>query len=90
MAAFARSAHGQTVLIAAPVQIATLTRGAVVAPMGQEVWRDHTLSIQGDSARVYRDVFTGRVLEARSQNGKAALKLAEVFGQFPVAALLAD
>jgi len=61
-----------------------------VAPIGAEVWRDHTLTIPGDSSRTYRDVFTGRALEPAAQDGKAALKLAEVFDQFPVAALLAD
>jgi (1->4)-alpha-D-glucan 1-alpha-D-glucosylmutase len=90
VAAFARSAHGQTLLIAAPVQIATLTRGALVAPIGQEVWRDHSLSIPGDSSRTYRDVFTGLAVEAHDLNGKAALKLAEVFDQFPVAALSSE
>jgi maltooligosyltrehalose synthase len=90
VAAFARSAQGQTLLIAAPIQIASLTRGALTLPIGHEVWRDFSLTIPGDQSRVYRDVFTGRALEPVAQNGKAALKLAEVFGQFPVAALLGD
>jgi (1->4)-alpha-D-glucan 1-alpha-D-glucosylmutase len=91
VAAFARSAAGQTLLIAAPVQIASLTRGALTPPIGHEVWRDHTLSVPGDSSRVYRDVFTGRALTGAAEGpGRTTLKLAEVFAEFPVAALLSD
>jgi maltooligosyltrehalose synthase len=74
-------------VIAAPVQVATLTRGALVAPMGAEVWRDAWLPVPGEPGRAYRDLFSGRELIARPQSGRAALKLADVFGDFPVAAL---
>jgi (1->4)-alpha-D-glucan 1-alpha-D-glucosylmutase len=91
VAAFTRSAHGQkTLLIAAPIQIATLTRGALTLPIGHEVWRDQSLSIPGDSSRNYHDVFTGRTLTGADGSGRATLKLAEVFAEFPVAALLSD
>ena len=39
VAAFSRGADGQTLVIAAPVQLATVTRGATVPPIGPEVWR---------------------------------------------------
>ena len=90
VAAFTRSAHAQTLLIAAPIQIATLTRGALTLPIGHEVWRDHSLSIPGDSSRNYRDVFTGRTLTGANGLARATLKLADVFADFPVAALLSD
>jgi hypothetical protein len=35
-------------------------------------------------------VFTGQALTAHTEDGKASLKLAEVFGGFPVAALLSS
>jgi (1->4)-alpha-D-glucan 1-alpha-D-glucosylmutase len=87
VAAFSRGAEGHTLVIAAPVQVATLTRGALVAPMGAEVWRDAWLPVPGEPGRAYRDLFSGRELIARPQSGRAALKLADVFGDFPVAAL---
>jgi len=90
VAAFARAADGHTLVIAAPVQIATLMRGALVEPIGPEIWRDDRLRIPGEPGRIYTDVFTGRALTAHPEDGKATLKLAEVFGDFPVAALLSS
>ena len=90
VAAFARAAEGQTLVIAAPVQIATLTGGALVDPIGHEVWRDDSLRVPGEPGRIYTDLFTGRALTTHVEDGKAALKLADVFGDFPVAALLAS
>jgi (1->4)-alpha-D-glucan 1-alpha-D-glucosylmutase len=90
VAAFARAAEGQTLVIAAPVQIATLTGGALVDPIGHEVWRDDSLRVPGEPGRIYMDLFTGRALTSHIEDGKAALKLADVFGDFPVAALLSS
>jgi (1->4)-alpha-D-glucan 1-alpha-D-glucosylmutase len=86
VAAFARSAEGQTLVVAVPVQIATLMRGAMALPIGRDVWRDERLSVPGEAGRTYRDLFTGRELIADQGN----LELAEVFGEFPVAVLLTD
>jgi (1->4)-alpha-D-glucan 1-alpha-D-glucosylmutase len=90
LAAFGRGADGQTLVIAAPVQVATLTRGALIPPIGPEVWRETWLAVPGEPGRVYRDLFTGQELTTRPNGGRAALKLAEVFSDFPVAALLSD
>jgi (1->4)-alpha-D-glucan 1-alpha-D-glucosylmutase len=89
VAAFSRTADGRSLVIAAPVQIATLTRGSLVPPMGADVWREEWLPVPGEPGRTYRDLFTGQDLATRPHAGRAALKLAEVFGAFPVAALLA-
>jgi (1->4)-alpha-D-glucan 1-alpha-D-glucosylmutase len=86
VAAFSRSAEGQTLLVAAPVLIATLTRGALSIPVGSDIWRDDRLSVPGEHDRTFRDLFTGR--EVTAQHG--SLELAEVFGELPVAALLSD
>src|SRR5262249_20024803 len=40
VAAFTRQANGQLLIVAAPVLIATLTRGAMIPPLGADVWRD--------------------------------------------------
>ncbi|MDQ3809320.1 MAG: malto-oligosyltrehalose synthase, partial [Chloroflexota bacterium] len=87
VAAFARQADGRMLVIAAPVLVATLTRGAMVAPMGEEVWREEWLSVPLDGA--YHDVLSGRTLQSVDQNGRPVLPLSQVFGDLPVAALLA-
>jgi len=88
VAAFARSAEGHTLVIAAPVQIATLTRGALLPPIGAEVWREGWLPVPGEPGRVFQDLFTGQRRTAEQRGGKAGLRLADVFSDFPVAALL--
>jgi (1->4)-alpha-D-glucan 1-alpha-D-glucosylmutase len=90
VAAFARSANGQSLIVVAPVQIATLLRGTLAVPIGPEVWRDELLPVPGESGRAFEDLFTGLRLTAEERAGRASLKLSDVFGAFPVAALLSD
>jgi (1->4)-alpha-D-glucan 1-alpha-D-glucosylmutase len=89
VAAFVRGSDGQTLVIAAPVQIASLTRGALVAPTGTDVWRDSVLSVPGESGRTFRNLFTDQTVTSTGARGKAVLRLADVFADFPVAALVA-
>ncbi|HYW89840.1 MAG TPA: malto-oligosyltrehalose synthase [Chloroflexota bacterium] len=87
--AFARSADGKTLVVVAPTLVATLTRGAMVAPLGPEVWRDDWLNVP--PAAEYRDVLSGQLLETITQDGgNTVLPLRDVFGQLPIAALLAS
>ena len=48
------------------------------------------LRVPGEPGRIYTDLFTGRTLATRSEDGKPTLKLAEIFGEFPVAALFSN
>jgi (1->4)-alpha-D-glucan 1-alpha-D-glucosylmutase len=89
VAAFMRGGDGQTLLIAAPIKIATLTKGALVAPIGTDVWRDGRLSVPGEPGRSFRNLFTDRRVSSEGGRGQAALRLADVFAEFPVAALTA-
>jgi (1->4)-alpha-D-glucan 1-alpha-D-glucosylmutase len=88
--AFARVAEGATLVIAAPVLIATLLKGAQVDPVGSDVWRDDWLPVPGEAGRTYRDIFTRRELTSEVIDGRAGLRLREVFGDLPVAALLSS
>ena len=89
VAAFTRSADGRTLIVAAPILPATLTRGALVPPIGEEVWRNETLAVPGGT---YRDLFTDRQLTAGTSNdaGRPGLRLAQLFSDFPVAALSSE
>jgi (1->4)-alpha-D-glucan 1-alpha-D-glucosylmutase len=86
VAAFARGADGQVLVIAAPVLVATLLRGNLAPPIGADVWREELLPVPGDAGRGYENLFTGQ--RVSTVEGRSALRLAEVFGEFPVAALL--
>jgi (1->4)-alpha-D-glucan 1-alpha-D-glucosylmutase len=86
VAAFARAAEGQTLIVVAPVLVATLLRGNAVAPIGPDVWRDERLRVPGPIGTEFTNLFTGQVLKAED----AGLKLADVLADFPIAALLAD
>ncbi|MBV9603057.1 MAG: malto-oligosyltrehalose synthase [Chloroflexi bacterium] len=90
VAAFARAADGQALVIAAPVQIATLLRGALAPPIGADVWREELLPVPGEAGRGYENLFTGQRLTAVERHSGVTLKLADVFSDFPVAALLAE
>lgn len=90
VAAFSRGAEGHTLVVATPVHVATLTRGTLVAPIGPEIWREDTLRVPGEPGRVYTDLFTGCAFATRARAGKATLMLAEVLGDFPVAALVSS
>jgi maltooligosyltrehalose synthase len=86
VAAFARSCDGQTLVVAAAVQIATLLRGALAVPVGRDVWRDQRLAVPGEPGRIYRDLFTGEELTVDG----GGIQLAAIFDGLPVAALLAE
>jgi maltooligosyltrehalose synthase len=57
-------------------------------PLGADVWRDAVLTLPGEPGQRYADLFTGRTLCAEPHAGRPALRLADVFSDFPVAALL--
>jgi (1->4)-alpha-D-glucan 1-alpha-D-glucosylmutase len=85
---FSRSAGDRELIVVAPVLIAGLTGGDLVPPIGREVWRDTAVLVNGEAGARYRDLFTGEVVEAQVQGGRATLPMAEVLARFPVAALL--
>lgn len=88
IAAFARASEGSTLIIAAPVLTATLVRGNLTPPMGTDVWRDEMLTVPQRGP--FQDIFTGRSLTPADKGTSATLRLADVFADFPVAALLAQ
>lgn len=88
--AFARSGNSVRVVVAAPVLITGLTKGALIDPVGEEIWRDTVLTIPGQPGDTYLNIFTGEVVEAVAMNGRAALPLKSVLRVFPVALLTSE
>jgi (1->4)-alpha-D-glucan 1-alpha-D-glucosylmutase len=90
VAAFARGCDGQTLVVVAPVQVATLLRNNLAPPIGADVWREDLLPVPGEAGRGYENVLTGQRLTAAESRSGAALRLADVLSDFPVAALLTE
>jgi (1->4)-alpha-D-glucan 1-alpha-D-glucosylmutase len=86
--AFARSLGAQQVVAVAPVLPAGLAKsGQRVVPVGP-VWAGTWLALPGVPAgQVFRNIFTGEVLEAQERNGAVGLALDGVLAVFPVAFL---
>jgi (1->4)-alpha-D-glucan 1-alpha-D-glucosylmutase len=87
--AFVRRQQGATALVAAPRLLRRVVQPGEV-PLG-EFWRDAVLFLPADvTPRRWRDVFAGTLLEIEERDGRPCVALAKVFGQFPVALLLAE
>jgi (1->4)-alpha-D-glucan 1-alpha-D-glucosylmutase len=87
--AFLRRAEGHWALVAVPRLLAALVKPDA-APLGPDVWEGTVLVLPAaPPGRPWRNVFTGEELRPREQDGQVVLPLAEVFGLFPVALLLA-
>jgi (1->4)-alpha-D-glucan 1-alpha-D-glucosylmutase len=57
-------------------------------PLGAEVWGDSVLQLRKEFGnRAYRDVFTNRLIEVESRNGKRVLPLGSIFSHLPVTLL---
>jgi (1->4)-alpha-D-glucan 1-alpha-D-glucosylmutase len=84
--AFARLHDVEEVVIAIPRLLSRLIGSGV--PMGPTVWgEDGVLLPAGDEGRVYRNLFTGEIVETIEREGRRTLPLAAVFSSFPVTML---
>ena len=83
--AFARSLEDEAVLVAVPRLVVRLVGGSEQPPMGPEVWETTRLLLPPPLAgRCYRNLLTGEVLAADSQDGTSGLSLAAALADFPV------
>ena len=81
--AFARRHEGRTILVVVPRLVAGLVPDADVPPLGERVWGDTRLHVPDPQARCCRHALTGRCVPVSG----GTLRLADVFGQAPVAFL---
>jgi (1->4)-alpha-D-glucan 1-alpha-D-glucosylmutase len=83
---FARSRDRDEVVVAVPRLLARLIGNAV--PVGPAVWGEDAVVLPaGEKGRVYRNVFTGEIVETTEREGHRILPLAAVFSIVPVAVL---
>jgi (1->4)-alpha-D-glucan 1-alpha-D-glucosylmutase len=81
--AFARCWRSKRIVVVAPLRPVALTRGMERLPLGEESWGRSYLKLPANLSS-WRDLFTGKTLHCE-QDG--SVRLADVFGSFPVAAL---
>jgi (1->4)-alpha-D-glucan 1-alpha-D-glucosylmutase len=82
--AFARSHAGEQVVIAVPRFLAGLAGGG--GPLGPGVWGQDAVILPAGGG-VYRNLFTGEIVEAVERGERLLLPLAAAFSSFPVAML---
>jgi (1->4)-alpha-D-glucan 1-alpha-D-glucosylmutase len=87
--AFERSHEGRSFIAVAPRLLASVVAPGQ-SPVG-EAWAETCLVLPDDlGGRAYTDVFTGRAMAPVMREGTPVLRLADVFGAFPVALLEAS
>jgi (1->4)-alpha-D-glucan 1-alpha-D-glucosylmutase len=85
--AFARAHKSGMMIVAVPRLCATLLKGEPRLPSGGDLWKDTRIRLSDGAGRVFRNVFTGNVVEAEARQGSPVLTAAELFDEFPVALL---
>jgi (1->4)-alpha-D-glucan 1-alpha-D-glucosylmutase len=87
--AFARTEGDAAVVVVVPRLVAGLTGRSERPPLGAEIWGNTTLALPQSLAdkkqACYRNIFTGEVLAVDEHDGEQRLRLADIFGHFPVA-----
>jgi (1->4)-alpha-D-glucan 1-alpha-D-glucosylmutase len=88
---FMRHSKDQSTLIAVPRLVTRLTSATASLPLGAGVWHDTRLILPITSVTArWRNVFTGQILAPIPQDAGPSLSAAELFADFPVAALISE
>ena len=87
--AFARRRDTEAALVVVPRLCARLTEGGRGLPLGDAVWSDTVLALEGHfEATTYRELFTGASVESvPMEGGGRGLRLGALLADFPVALL---
>jgi len=85
--AFARAHKSRMMIVAVPRLCAALLKGEPCLPSGGDLWKDTRIRLSDGAGQVFRNVFTGNVVEAEARQGSPVLTAAELFDEFPVALL---
>jgi (1->4)-alpha-D-glucan 1-alpha-D-glucosylmutase len=87
--AFLRRHQRDQALVVVPCLLTRLVPEAPQVPLGEGVWSDTHLILPSETARAFRNLFTGERLTV-SRDMPPVLHLATIFNRFPVALLLAE
>ena len=85
--AFSRANENQRILVVVPRLVASLLADTDIPPVGERVWDDTSLVLPPGGPSAYRQIFTGRCLPVRRDGQGAALAMADVLRDFPIALL---
>jgi (1->4)-alpha-D-glucan 1-alpha-D-glucosylmutase len=89
--AFLRRLEARWALAVAPRLLTHVQPGGDGLPLGSDVWQDTLLLLPAvDMNLRCRNLFTDEVLSPFAHDGQAALRLAKVLANFPVALLVAE
>jgi (1->4)-alpha-D-glucan 1-alpha-D-glucosylmutase len=81
---FARNSGESWALVAAPRWVAKLMAACGAEEAGPEIWGADGLILPAEAPASWKNVLTGEQLEAAEEGGSRVLRLADVFGRFPV------
>jgi (1->4)-alpha-D-glucan 1-alpha-D-glucosylmutase len=88
--AFARTHEGRSCIVIVPRWTAKLMDAASELPLRERVWADTRVALgNGLQPSAMRDVISGREATVDERHSERALRIAEVFAEFPVAVLAA-
>ncbi|MGH8236031.1 MAG: malto-oligosyltrehalose synthase [Steroidobacteraceae bacterium] len=85
--AFARTYEGRSCIVIVPRWSAKLMDAVNELPLGDQVWAGTRIAVGSTVATRLTDVFAGREVATEGEQGERTLSVAEVFAEFPVAAL---
>jgi (1->4)-alpha-D-glucan 1-alpha-D-glucosylmutase len=86
---FSRRHAGHEAIVVVPRLIGRLLPDGFTMPLGEGIWQDTRLLIEGiDRQRGWRDAFTGELATFSLDEGRPSLRAAELMGHFPVALLV--
>ncbi len=88
---FLRHRDADWAAVVVPRLLTRLAPDVQQPPLGRGVWQDTRLVLPEGAPRLrWRHIFTGQTITPEEHDGRLTLPLAEVFGAFPVALLLAQ
>jgi (1->4)-alpha-D-glucan 1-alpha-D-glucosylmutase len=85
--AFARTHTSGEAIVVTPRLCAKLSKGEPPLPSGTGLWKDTRIHLPERTGKVFRNAFTGTLVEAEAHQGSSALTAAELFDEFPVVLL---
>lgn len=84
--AFARAMETKSLLVVVPRLIAGLLGDLKRLPMGSQIWKDTQILLPATAqTRLYRNLFTGQMVETQEIEGQTKIEVGHLLSEFPVA-----